>query len=493
MNVQLLFENKNFEPENIPELFWKDQFADLEADPVLNTMAGKDKTILQVCRQLLADSLCREAEISYRQDILKDCIDQPEHIRKIYALCEDASEDRNRCRYRIDSPHLPSVFSSAVTLLQIDFTALTEILALISKASGNYHSRGLKKLTSMLQNELSDDYLKRVHALLKESGSMDSFLISAKPGNYLQGTSYTLRRLPGFRTKKDWLFAPSYTLAEQDHRGEEDLEFRKDRALLDAADSLVQAAEDLEAFLHQFKTELSFYVGALNLYDALKKNNLPVCFPVPQKDPEWSWINLYDGSLGLLTGEKTVGNTLNTDRKKLILITGANQGGKTTFLRSVGQCQLMAQCGLFVCAAGCKFPIRRRVFTHFKREEDKEMNQGKLEEELARMSSIIDSLQPDDLILFNESFSSTNEREGSELFIQITRALTDRNISVFSVTHLFDYASSFSKNENTLFLRAQRKEDGQRTFLMEQGLPLRTSYGEDIYESVFPTEKECGE
>ncbi|MER8376745.1 hypothetical protein NKH19_22355 [Mesorhizobium sp. M1338] len=64
----------------------------------------------------------------------------------------------------------------------------------------------------------------------------------------------------------------------------------------------------------------------------------------------------------------------------MVVITGANQGGKSTFLRGVGLAQLMMQCGMFVPAAFCG-SVCDGVFTHYKRGEDATMKSGKLDEE----------------------------------------------------------------------------------------------------------------
>ena len=89
------------------------------------------------------------------------------------------------------------------------------------------------------------------------------------------------------------------------------------------------------------------------------------------------------------------------------------------------------------------------------------MESGKFDEELGRMSAIVDVITPDALVLFNESFAATNEREGSEIARQITRALLDMKIKVFFVTHLYDLASSYYEHlQNAIFLRAERKPVG---------------------------------
>jgi len=72
------------------------------------------------------------------------------------------------------------------------------------------------------------------------------------------------------------------------------------------------------------------------------------------------------------------------------------------------------------------------------------MQSGKLEEELERISTIVDRLSPDCIVLFNESFQSTNEREGSEIGRQIVQALLESRVKVFFVTHMYALASSFS-------------------------------------------------
>jgi DNA mismatch repair ATPase MutS len=142
---------------------------------------------------------------------------------------------------------------------------------------------------------------------------------------------------------------------------------------------------------------------------------------------------------------------------------------------------------MFVGARSLRASVVDGVFTHFKREEDATMESGRLDEELSRMSEIVDAIAPNSLLLCNESFAATNEREGSEIARQVVRALLDSGVVVFFVTHLFDLADGFYQQElaTALFLRAERQPDGRRTFRLVKGEPLPTSYGEDSYRRVF--------
>jgi DNA mismatch repair ATPase MutS len=119
------------------------------------------------------------------------------------------------------------------------------------------------------------------------------------------------------------------------------------------------------------------------------------------------------------------------------------------------------------------------------------MKSGKLDEELNRFSEIVDNITPNAIVLFNESFAATNEREGSEIARQITSALLDKRVKIFFVTHLYDFAHSvYDKNSGTsAFLRAERQPDGGRTFKLLEGEPLQTGYGEDLYNEIFGAEQ----
>jgi hypothetical protein len=235
--------------------------------------------------------------------------------------------------------------------------------------------------------------------------------------------------------------------------------------------------------------ELGFYVGCLNLRERLAERGEPTCLPEPVGPGTRALAaqGLYDICLALHTQAGVVGNDVDADDRSLVMITGANQGGKSTLLRSVGLAQLMLQCGMFVGANSLHARVVDGVFTHFKREEDATMESGKLDEELSRMSEIADAITPNSILLCNESFAATNEREGSEIARQVIRALLDSGIAVFFVTHLFDLANGFYQQElpTALFLRAERQPDGRRTFRVVEGEPLPTSYGEDSYRRIF--------
>lgn len=283
----------------------------------------------------------------------------------------------------------------------------------------------------------------------------------------------------------------SFQIADRDENGFRALTKLRGQGLNMVANALAQSTDHVLSFFTMLRAELAFYVGCLNLHERLVEKGEPTCFPDPKPagGPLLSGRGLYDVCLTLNLEARVVGNDVAADNKSLVMITGANQGGKSTFLRSVGLAQLMMQSGMFVPAESLRANVCDSIFTHFKREEDASMKSGKLDEELRRMSGIADEIAPNSILLCNESFAATNEREGSEIARQVVRAMMEAGIKVFFVTHLFDLAHGFYRQrlETALFLRAERQPDGGRTFRLIEGEPLPTSYGEDSYRRIFGT------
>jgi DNA mismatch repair ATPase MutS len=349
----------------------------------------------------------------------------------------------------------------------------------------------------MLSDELSDDYFDTIQNHLKELKFRGGVLVSAELGKGNKGINYVLRKPDKKHGWRERIVGPkprTYTLyiSDRDDSGAKALSELRDRGINLAANALAQSTDHILSFFNMLRTELAFYVGCLNLYEQLVQMGEPTSFPLPvaQSEHRHSFKGLYDVCLALTMKQKVVGNDVNADHKDLVIITGANQGGKSTFLRSIGLSQLMMQCGMFVPAESFCANVCDDLFTHFKREEDATMSSGKLDEELSRMSDIVDHMTSNSMVLFNESFAATNEREGSEIAGQIIRALMEKRIKVFFVTHLYELAHGFydQKLGNAIFLRAERQADGGRTFRMIEGEPLQTSYGGDLYNKIFGTD-----
>lgn len=495
MKVYLMFEDRDFDPDQPLPVNEHDLSQDLELDTLLHAMALGDKFLYYIGRSAVLAGLNEPDEIRYRQDVLRDCLKNPEVVRAIYRMPIEADKSKRSHWLGIFTRTPSGVLSSSLDLMRLFVGFLRQLKSIADEHGGKFESAGFRAFFATLQRELSDDYFEVVEAQLKQLSYRDGVLISAELGRGNEGHNYVLR-LPNERNR-GWLkevFSKrppvySFRVHPRDDAGSRALSEIKDRGINLAANALAQASDHIDSYLKMLQIELAFYIGCMNLHEQLDRLDAPLAFPVPERMTEraHTFRGLYDPCLALTIGKNIVGNDVNAQGQSLVVITGANQGGKSTFLRSIGLAQLMMQAGMFVPAAGFRANLSAGVFTHFKRKEDASMTSGKLDEELGRMSGIVDSLSPDALMLFNESFAATNEREGSEIAGQITRALVEKQVKVFFVTHMYEFARTCYERgtPDTLFLRAERKPDGTRTFKLLPGEPLSTSHGKDVYRAVF--------
>jgi len=495
MKVFLMFRDKDFDPQasipnNAPDLIH-----DLELNTLFNAMALDDKFLHKVIKASLLQSLDEPDTILYRQEVMKDCFNHPAVIRELYQIPIEALERQHHSWLGIFTHYPGGVLSSAVDMMSMFITLLRKLKNIADVNASEFHSEGFTRFFSMVQKELDNEYFELVEYHLAQLKFRDGTLISAELGKGNEGVNYTLR-LPNNKNK-NWfkeVFSKkspvfSFTISERDDAGARAIGEIRDIGVNGSANALAQATEHIESLINMLRNELAFYVGCINLKEQLEQLGCPITFPVPYyaNERRHAFQGMYDVCLALTMKQSIVGNDIEADFKNLAMITGANQGGKSTFLRSIGLAQLMMQAGMFVTAKQFYANICLGIFTHYRRKEDALMKSSKRDEELKRMSVIIDQIKPNSMMLFNESFAATNEREGSEIARQITNALLERNIKVFFVTHMYELARIYFEKQmnDAIFLRAERKAGGKRTFKLLIGEPLPTSYGEDVFNSIF--------
>jgi MutS domain V len=493
MKAYLLYEAQDFDFEADLPANHKELVQDLELTTLLRAMALGDKFLFDVSRRVLLACLHDPEAIRYRQRILADCLAEPEVTRETYAVTVGALQDKRHIwggyggTYQTPSSNL----SGAVSHLEAYVARLKQLRQIADDHAEKFRSDGLGTLFATLQRELDDEYFEEISYHLKQLRFRAGVLIDAELDRDNSGINFVLRA-PG-DARRGWKerlgigsrSTYSFTLPPRDEAGGQILADLTSRGINLVANAAAQSADHIGSYFTMLRAELGFYVSCLNLADRLAAKGVPTSVPEPRQPSPLtlSCTDLRDACLELESEGAVVGNDVQADGKSLVIITGANSGGKSTFLRSVGLAQLMMQCGLFVAAESYRANVTRGIFTHFIREEDSGMTSGRLDDELRRMNAIADQIRPHCLMLFNESFAGTNEREGSEIGRQVVRALLEAEVKVLFVTHRFDFAERFHRQHanSTLFLRAERQPDGRRNYKLAVKEPLPTSFGEDLY------------
>lgn len=468
---------------------------DVELGVLLDAMAAGDAYLREISHAALFRGWANDIEtILYRQEILKDCLANEGVVRQFYALAQEPFNRKNDRLYRPFGDEPAIKVSTSVRTLKDSLDVLRRLRNTCNAFYKGFKSAGFTRFFKTLNDNLDDGYLASAGADLEQLTFSSGVLISAELGEGGKGVNFMLRHpqerdanlIHRLLTSSPKSF--TMQLHPRDEAGGKALSELQNRGVGLVSDALSEAAEHVFSFLKMLSAELAFYLGCLNLHDALGRIREITSFPTPSDDPRvFSCADLKDVCLALTLRQPAIGNDVDADGKQLVIITGANRGGKSTFLRSVGLAQLMMQCGMFVTAEAFSASLRTGLFTHYKREEDRSMKSGKFDEELVRMDNIAAHIRGRGLMLFNESFAATNEREGSEIARQIVSALLDKEIMVFFVSHMYEFARTFfdDRSVKALFLRADRAEDGNRSFQLHEERPLPTSYGTDLYRDIF--------
>ncbi len=466
---------------------------DIELDVLLNAAAAGDRYLYDIVAAACAGAWENDiATIRYRQEILKDCLANPDSVRQFYSIATEPFGRERSWDFGLLGRDAAAMVASSVRTLQSSLGVLRRLRRACSASAARFTSPGFRQFFATLERNLDDAYLEAVTADLDNLTFRKGILLSAQVGDGGKGVGTMLRK-PQPRDLS-WLQSAvtpgirSYTLQlhPRDEAGAQAFRELRNRGLVLICDALYQSAEHILGFFKALRAELGFYVGCLNLSDQLARIGEAVSFPEAAAAPRSFFCrNLRDVCLALTMGRPAVGNDVDANGKPLVIITGANSGGKSTFLRSVGLAQLMLQAGMFVTADAYLSSHRTGLFTHYKREEDRNMQSGKFDEELVRMSAIADRIRRGAMMLFNESFAATHEREGAEIARQIVSALLENDVTVFFVTHMYEFARSFLESDQVLFLRADRGEDGATDFRLRQAKPLPKSYGAELYRQIF--------
>jgi hypothetical protein len=268
------------------------------------------------------------------------------------------------------------------------------------------------------------------------------------------------------------------------------------------ADALARYAKISGQGLIALESEIGFYLGAIRLIRKVQAAGLPMCRPeiAPKDARAFEARGLFNLAFALrllgrnpqaqLSGQIVPNDAAFDDAGRIHILTGPNQGGKTTFITAIGLIHVLAQAGLHVPASSARLSPCDAIHTHFAKDEQPSLESGRLGEEAKRLSEIFGRATRHSLVLLNESLSSTSPNESLFLARDVVRGLRLLGARAIFATHLHGLAEEASEiNASTpgesavaslVSVIEQDGQDGRRTYRIVAGPPTGLSHARDI-------------
>lgn len=477
-------------------------------------------------REILTSPSTSHKVIEYRQEIIGDLLADPYLTRSLQDLLPSLANLGKPCAssWPGESPLMPVI----LRLGELEsYVECIDKLASALNTGANIQSSGLINLRSAVQVLVNDpqvislrERLPQLHDVISETNSVT---IGMNLGPDLNPESATIVDLNKFRyTGPRSLWGRLLGQSNDDSvAGKVPIErmksgtlnknsqlFKDLRALLESAAAPV--SRELERYrdvnagnLAKIEGELAFLTGAANMLRQLHKSGLPICRPEICKSGE-RCLRINDaGNVTLalqlisehggkpLSRQQFITNDISFEPNvSLIIITGPNRGGKTTYCRAVGQLQVLFQCGLWVTGSEARMRIVDGVWTHFPSLEGDQTGAGRLDLEIERLHEIFNYASPNSLVIMNEPLTSTSERDALQIASGVVRGLQLLGAHSILVTHLHELAQSIPelnesgpRNREVVSLVAETYEQGEdvkSTFHIVPGLPSGESHAMEI-------------
>lgn len=252
-----------------------------------------------------------------------------------------------------------------------------------------------------------------------------------------------------------------------------------------------------------FESQMSFYIGAKKIIEAVRARGLSMCRPkyLPMEERKMDAKGVFDLSFYIQMvnsdpmanlKDKIITNDCRFDDDgRFFVLTGANNGGKTTYTRAIGIVQVFAQTGLYVPCESCEISPVDYIYTHFPKEEEVGLNTSRFTQECKQFKETVDTATSYSMLLLNESIQSTTPTECVYIATELTKIFRCVGVRGVYATHLLELAKSLDKLNAevegdtkliSIVTTVDTTDDNRRLYRIVRQEPQEFGYARTIYE-----------
>lgn len=238
-----------------------------------------------------------------------------------------------------------------------------------------------------------------------------------------------------------------------------------------------------EHVILRLEQEIQYYLAFWRFEEKMKEQGFDFCVPDNDRNREMKAEGLYDLALACANcarGRAVVSNDfVYREGERFFVVGGPNQGGKTTFARSLGQLVYFAGMGLDVPAAKANVPYFAALLTHFSAEESLGSGKGKLQEELMRLAPMMKEQAEGAFVIINELFTTAAHYDGCIMGKRVLSHFIEKGCRGIYVTHLKELGNSL-EGVTALTAMLDGSRERKRTYKISREKMGDVGYAEDI-------------
>ncbi|MBN2240584.1 MAG: hypothetical protein JW712_12490 [Dehalococcoidales bacterium] len=501
----ILYETSEDRPVDAPQL--PGFFIDLNLDQIVETIIRNKKEYN--LEPFFWYPLKRISAIRYRHEVMRE-LEREEIIQVVNAFAQRMHSVRE---YLLRSNRLSHNFQSqrwfldAVDVYCDTVTSLYHGLSMVE-----LNSPGFSAFREYLQQYINSESFK---SLTEETQELKDEIASIRYCIHVKGKYLTVRKpeneedfstdienvLDRFKLDNSMEYLARYSEPVEMNSLESTILGAVVQLYPEIFEELYSYHEQHAGFLDEtivgFDREIQFYVSYLEFITTLREAGLHFCYPeISDSSKEIYQVEGFDLSLAnkLVAEERPiVCNDFNLkDKERICVVSGPNQGGKTSFARSIGQSHYLARLGCPVPGKEAALFLYDTLFTHFEEEENTEDLRSKLEDDLTRIHGIISEATSDSLVIANEVLTSTTLNDSIFLGKKVMDSLSHLDLLCVWVTFVEELVS-YSEKAVSMVSMADPDNPSLRTYKILRRDPHGISYATaiaDKYGLTFESLKE---